>query len=172
MIVLTASDQTVSRNKVITGILSAMVIAPYVIIMIYFSEIIHFTSPFQVIIKVKLSSVGSSIIAATDILIAAALVVLLGWKRSAFERTNSVLNSLIVYSIASGAVTALCAIATPITAQILPETFIYLTLALMLAKRMFSLFRLRDLTKHFIFLHSLHQLNVCNVRRLGFTNGS
>lgn len=124
-----------SGNKIITGVLSALVVAQYIIIMVYFGQIINFTSPFELITKVNLSSAANAVIATTDILIAIVLVVLLGSNRSAFKRTNSVLNRLILYTIASGAVTAICAIATLVTAQVFPETFIYLTLDLMMAKR-------------------------------------
>ena len=131
--------QVVSGNKLVTGILSALIIVQFVIIMVYFGEIINFTSPFQLISKINLSSAANAVVATTDILIAAVLVVLLGSNRSAFKSTNSVLNRLIMYTIASGAVTALCAIATLVTAQVFPETFIYLTLDLMMAKREFFL---------------------------------
>lgn len=129
------SHSTVSnKNKLITGILCVLITAQFVIIMIYFAIVYHFTSPLQLITRVNLESAANAVIATTDILIAGFLVWLLAGNRSAFKRTNSILNRLIFYTIASGAVTALCAIATLVTAQVFPDTFIYLTLDLMMAK--------------------------------------
>lgn len=130
-------DQTVSSSKAIAWILSVMVLVQYVLVMVYFGDMMHITSPFQLITKINLSSGANAVIAITDILIAAVLVALLRSKRSAFKRTNSMLNKLIGYTISSGAVTALCAVATLVMTQVLPETFIYFTLDLLMAKRTF-----------------------------------
>lgn len=138
-----------SSSKAIAWILSVMVLVQYVIVMVYFGDMIHITSPFQLITKINLSSGANGVIAATDILIAAVLVALLRSKRSVFKRTNSMLNKLIVYTISSGAVTALCSIATLVTTQLFPETFIYFTLDLMMAKRAFAFFNIQDTTESF-----------------------
>lgn len=130
-------DQTVRSSKAIAWILSVMVLVQYVLVMVYFGDMMHITSPFQLITKINLSSGANAVIAITDILIAAVLVALLRSKRSAFKRTNSMLNKLIGYTISSGAVTALCAVATLVMTQVLPETFIYFTLDLLMAKRTF-----------------------------------
>lgn len=127
-----------------------MIVAPYIIIMIYYGEIISFTSPSQLVSKVNLLSAGNAVIAATDILIATVIVILLGGNRSAFKRTNSMLNRLIMYTIASGALTAVCAIAALVMAQVSPETFIYLSLDLLMSKRTITPYAHRDLAKLFI----------------------
>lgn len=118
--------------------------------MIYYGEIISFTSPSQLVSKVNLLSAGNAVIAATDILIATVIVILLGGNRSAFKRTNSMLNRLIMYTIASGALTAVCAIAALVMAQVSPETFIYLSLDLLMSKRTITPYAHRDLAKLFI----------------------
>ena len=130
-----------NKNKLFTGVLGALIVAQFAIIMVYYGIVYHFTSTLQLITKANLESAANAVIASTDILIAGVLVVLLASNRSVFQRTNSILNRLILYTIASGAVTALCAIATLVTAQIFPETFIYFALDLMMAKRKSRFFR-------------------------------
>ncbi|KAM5536906.1 hypothetical protein V8D89_009453 [Ganoderma adspersum] len=66
-----------------------------------------------------------------DIVIAAALTYYLNSRRTGFERTNSIINRLIIYAVNRGALTAICQACHMITTIALPGRFIFLPFALL-----------------------------------------
>ncbi|KAM5535801.1 hypothetical protein V8D89_010524 [Ganoderma adspersum] len=66
-----------------------------------------------------------------DVFIAAALTYYLNSKKTGFERTNSIINRLIIYAINRGALTAMCQACHMITTIALPGRFIFLPFALL-----------------------------------------
>lgn len=116
------------------GVLMAFVVGQVTIILVYLAKIYHFTSSIQLVSEVHFETAMNAVIATTDLLIAAALVWLLAKNRSTLKRTNSIINRLILYTVASGLITGFCAIATLVTTVIFPDTFIYLTLNMIMVK--------------------------------------
>ncbi|KAL4250717.1 hypothetical protein ABKN59_005492 [Abortiporus biennis] len=75
-----------------------------------------------------------SCIACIDTSIAVALVAILWGRRTGFERTDSQLQTLMVYSVHTGALTSLVAICVVITFATMPTKFIYIALFFTLPK--------------------------------------
>ncbi|KAJ3484323.1 hypothetical protein NLI96_g5728 [Meripilus lineatus] len=63
--------------------------------------------------------------AAADIIMSASLCYFLRRRRSAFKGTQSLINTLVVYSINSGALTSVCALACVICYAAMPRNFIF-----------------------------------------------
>ncbi|KAL5482792.1 hypothetical protein ACEPAI_9387 [Sanghuangporus weigelae] len=69
----------------------------------------------------------------TDLVIAASLTYFLHHLRNAFS-ANTLVNDLIAYSLETGAITSVCGIATLVSFDILPTTFVYLSFFFVLSK--------------------------------------
>ena len=64
--------------------------------------------------------------AASDVVIAASLIWLLQSSRTGFKRYDNIINRLILFSLNTGLLTSLDAIASLVTITALPTTFIYI----------------------------------------------
>ncbi|KAJ3933824.1 MAG: hypothetical protein NXY57DRAFT_997241 [Lentinula lateritia] len=65
--------------------------------------------------------------AVADTYIAGLLTLLLHTSRTGFQRSDSIINKLIIFSINTGALTSLCAIASMLSILLAPATFIYIS---------------------------------------------
>ncbi|KAJ3746178.1 hypothetical protein DFH05DRAFT_1484028 [Lentinula detonsa] len=73
-------------------------------------------------------SITVNVLAAVgDTYIAGLLTLLLHTSRTGFRRSDSIINKLIIFSINTGALTSLCAIASMLSILLAPETFIYIS---------------------------------------------
>ncbi|KAJ3008272.1 hypothetical protein NUW54_g3220 [Trametes sanguinea] len=63
---------------------------------------------------------------AADVLIAAALCVLLIRKRTGFQRSDTILRRLVIYSVNTGVLSSMCALACVITYTTMPDNFIFM----------------------------------------------
>lgn len=72
--------------------------------------------------------VGIGSAAAADIVIAGSQVFLLLKHRTGFRRTNSIVRSLVMYSVNTGLLTSVVAVACFVTFAAMPNTFVYLAL--------------------------------------------
>ncbi|KAG8218151.1 hypothetical protein J3R82DRAFT_3693 [Butyriboletus roseoflavus] len=73
-----------------------------------------------------LSMSVNAVAAAGDVLIAAFLCSLLQMSRTGFRRSDTMINKLIVFSINTGLLTSICAVASLISIAAWPTTFIYI----------------------------------------------
>ncbi|OSD03283.1 hypothetical protein PYCCODRAFT_1434700 [Trametes coccinea BRFM310] len=71
-----------------------------------------------------ITSFSWSIVA--DLLITAALCVLLIRKRTGFERSDNILRKLVIYSVNTGLLTSLCALVCLVTYTTMPDNFIFM----------------------------------------------
>ncbi|KAF8151025.1 hypothetical protein B0H34DRAFT_160112 [Crassisporium funariophilum] len=78
-------------------------------------------------------SLGSSVIA--DGLVAASLCILLERSRTGFKSTDSLVNTLMFYSINTGLLTSVCAMACFVTFTIWPNEFVFIGVYFVLSKR-------------------------------------
>lgn len=78
------------------------------------------------------TSLGAAVMA--DTAIAGSLCVLLWKRRTSFSRTNSLVSSLMVYSIQTGLFTCICSIACIMTYALLPSTLIFMGIYSWLSK--------------------------------------
>jgi len=77
-------------------------------------------------------ALGSVVLA--DILIATSICVLLYHSRSGFKSSDSLVNTLMLYSINTGMLTSFCAMACCITFAIWPRTFVFMGIYFVLSK--------------------------------------
>jgi len=65
--------------------------------------------------------------AAADLLIAATLCTILNFSRTGFQKSNAMINKLIIFTVNTGLITSLCALASLISILAAPKTWIYVT---------------------------------------------
>jgi hypothetical protein len=78
------------------------------------------------------AALGTAVCA--DVLIAVSLCVLLDHNRTGFKSTDSLVNTLMVYSINTGLLTSVCAMACFVTFAIWPRTFVFIGVYFILGK--------------------------------------
>jgi hypothetical protein len=74
----------------------------------------------------SLSILVNALGAAGDVLIAVALCILLHRSRTGFQRSDTMINKLIVFAVNTGVLTSLCAIASLISITVAGDTFLYI----------------------------------------------
>lgn len=74
----------------------------------------------------SLSIVVNVLAAAGDVLIAGSLCYLLHSSRTGFQRSDSMINRLILFTVNTGLLTSLCALASLISITAAPTTFLYI----------------------------------------------
>ncbi|KAI0336997.1 hypothetical protein BDW22DRAFT_1040348 [Trametopsis cervina] len=75
---------------------------------------------------------GAGVVA--DSTIAIALCIFLARHRTSIKRTNSIVRSLMLYSINTGALTSICALTVLITYSVMPDNFVFIALYFALPK--------------------------------------
>ncbi|KAF9554442.1 hypothetical protein CPC08DRAFT_712905 [Agrocybe pediades] len=73
-----------------------------------------------------LSILVNALAAAGDVLIAASLCALLHFSRTGFQRSDTMINKLIMFSVNTGVLTSLCAVASLISITVAGNTFLYI----------------------------------------------
>ncbi|KAG1840177.1 hypothetical protein DFJ58DRAFT_94450, partial [Suillus subalutaceus] len=69
-----------------------------------------------------------------DILIASSLCYLLATSRTGFSSTDSLVTKLVSYTISTGCLTSVCSIIAVITCAVMPNNFIFLSIAFLVTK--------------------------------------
>ncbi|KIK04879.1 hypothetical protein K443DRAFT_92257, partial [Laccaria amethystina LaAM-08-1] len=88
---------------------------------------LRFTTVTQLEHLQPLSLSSNALGAAGDIVIAATLCTLLHRSRTGFHRSDTVINKLMVFSVNTGLLTSLCALASLVSTLAWPTTFFYIT---------------------------------------------
>ncbi|KAF5362302.1 hypothetical protein D9756_002045 [Leucocoprinus leucothites] len=73
-----------------------------------------------------LSIAVNALAAAGDLLIAASLCIILHQSRTGFQRSDTMIKKLIVYSVNTGLLTSLCAVASLVSIVLAGHTFLYI----------------------------------------------
>ncbi|KAF8128176.1 hypothetical protein EV363DRAFT_1221732 [Boletus edulis] len=131
-----------SKSRLATGSVMVLVIGEFILVAVY--AIQAYVSPLfllaccshafslQFHTFVQLSSLKAlsmsvnAVAAAGDVLIAIFLCTLLQKSRTGFRRSDNMINKLIVFSINTGLLTSICAVASLISITAWPNTFIYI----------------------------------------------
>ncbi|KAF8558815.1 hypothetical protein OG21DRAFT_984905 [Imleria badia] len=113
------------KNWLATGLAMIMVIAQFLTAFVYGVKIVHLDTIAEVLSLKVLSTLINATAAAGDLLIAVVLFYLLQGSRTGFRKSDALINKLIIFTISTGLLTSLCAIATLICISALPHTFIY-----------------------------------------------
>ncbi|KAF7981898.1 hypothetical protein HWV62_31487 [Athelia sp. TMB] len=115
----------------VTGLangLSALVLGGFASILVYLIQVHTFDiHTFAELHAIKDASMAINILGAvSDLFLAATLCVLLHRSRSGIKNTDNLLNKLILFSVSTGLLTSLCALASLIAILAAPSTFIYI----------------------------------------------
>ncbi|KIM59325.1 hypothetical protein SCLCIDRAFT_1217888 [Scleroderma citrinum Foug A] len=116
-----------NRNIIATASVLVAIIVQFVLSVTYVVKAI----PLKTFVDIeKLKILSSAINAATvvsDVMIAACLCFLLQKARTGFRRSNNMINKLIMFSLNTGLLTSLFAIASLISISVRPDAFIYIS---------------------------------------------
>ncbi|KAF8729145.1 hypothetical protein AX14_006327 [Amanita brunnescens Koide BX004] len=115
-----------NRNIWLTLIVASLVAAEFVCIVVYTSMAISLKTFTQLAGLKRLSITINALAAASDVMIAAILCTLLHKSRTGFQRSDTMINKLILFAVNTGLLTSLCAIASLISIVVSGETFIYI----------------------------------------------
>ncbi|KAG2156215.1 hypothetical protein DEU56DRAFT_224899 [Suillus clintonianus] len=119
------SNKSMIATVSVLSVLS-LVIGEFVLVVIYFAKAIKYTTFIELAELKSLSMSVNAVAAVGDILIAVYLCTLFQQFRIGFQRSDTVLNKLILFSISSGFLTSICAVMSFISITIWPDTFIYI----------------------------------------------
>ncbi|KAG9224285.1 hypothetical protein CCMSSC00406_0004784 [Pleurotus cornucopiae] len=123
--------QLSGRNIWLTGLVAFLVLSEFGCVLAFAALSLRFTTYEQLGTLKELSITVNALGAAGDVVIAFALCVLLHRSRTGFQRSDSMINKLIIFAVNTGVLTSLCAIASLISASprliaVAPDTFLYI----------------------------------------------
>ncbi|KAI9574511.1 hypothetical protein HD554DRAFT_2165994 [Boletus coccyginus] len=115
-----------NKNWIATGSAIIFIIAQLFVIFAYAAKAVHFET-FQQLSTLKALSVSvNATSSAGDLLIALILCYLLQKSRTGFRKSDMTINKLIVFSINTGLLTSICALASLFCTVVWPTKFIYI----------------------------------------------
>ncbi|KAF8240251.1 hypothetical protein L208DRAFT_1449568 [Tricholoma matsutake] len=115
-----------NRNPWLTGAVILLILSEFGCVIAYATLSLHFTT-FAELGKLKyLSIMVNALAAAGDVLIAGILCTLLHRSRTGFQRSDTMINKLILFAVNTGVLTSLCAIASLISITVADKTFLYI----------------------------------------------
>lgn len=114
------------KNVIATASVLSLVIAEFVIVIIYVAKAVKLTTFVQVPQLKPLSMSVNAVAAAGDVLIAIFLCTFLQRSRTGFRQSDSLINKLMLFSINTGLLTSICAVMSLVSIIVWPDTFIYI----------------------------------------------
>ncbi|KAL5508765.1 hypothetical protein ACEPAG_4744 [Sanghuangporus baumii] len=126
------------RNRILTAILLVAVLAQFVLTIAYCGQIYNIALMTQLSQKVHFELAMNCTAAFTDTFLAVSMMCLIRKARSGIHRTDSLINRLVVYTVASGFVIAFWALVALIGAATAPHSLIYLSADLCFPKLYFN----------------------------------
>ncbi|KAL5530979.1 hypothetical protein ACEPAG_3855 [Sanghuangporus baumii] len=127
-----------NKNHLLTGFLVIIVLAQLGVTLSYFGQVYHFTNAAQLLGALNTERAMNALVVVADTLIAVVLIYLLWNRRSGIRKTDSIIKRLVIYTIGTGLVTSLWGIIGLAGAQVLPSSFIYLLVDLVMPKLYFN----------------------------------
>ncbi|PIL31360.1 hypothetical protein GSI_06059 [Ganoderma sinense ZZ0214-1] len=103
-----------------------LIAAEFSIIMSYGFKATAFKTFLDLTTLKALSVTINAIAAAGDVCIAAILCTILQTSKTGFQRSNLIINKLMIFSVNTGLLTSICACMSLITILALPDTFVYI----------------------------------------------
>ncbi|KIJ20114.1 hypothetical protein PAXINDRAFT_166257 [Paxillus involutus ATCC 200175] len=115
-------------NKSLLATVSVMILvmANFVLVVTYVARAIHFKTFAQLATLQALSKSVNAATVASDVLIAALLCMMLQKSRTGFRRSDTLINKLILFTVNTGLLTSICAVASLVSISLWPNTFIYI----------------------------------------------
>ncbi|KAL4075733.1 hypothetical protein J3A83DRAFT_2027255 [Scleroderma citrinum] len=116
-----------NKNIIATLTVMTVVLAEFIMSLIYVSKAINFETFVQLAQLKALSSAINATTAASDVMIAGCLCYLLQKSRTGFRRSDTMITRLIIFSVNTGLLTSILAISSLITISVWPNAFIYIS---------------------------------------------
>jgi len=114
------------RNVYITGTAATLVLGGLLSCIIYLSRAFKYKT-LEGLANVKAESMSVNVIgAAADVLISGTLCTLLNFSRTGFHKSDAIINKLIIFTVNTGLLTSLCALASLISILVAGNTFVYI----------------------------------------------
>ncbi|KAK2467378.1 hypothetical protein APHAL10511_000613 [Amanita phalloides] len=113
-------------NIWLTTAILLLVVGEFACVIVYTGLAIRFETFAQLAALKDLSLTVNILAASGDVLIAGALCTLLHKSRTGFRRSDTMINKLIIFSVNTGCITSLCAIASLISITVAGNTFFYI----------------------------------------------
>ncbi|KAG1780345.1 hypothetical protein EV702DRAFT_1178093 [Suillus placidus] len=117
--------QLSNKNVIATASVLSFVIAEFVIVVTYVAKAVKLTTFIQVPQLKPLSMSVNAVAAAGDVLITIFLCTFLQQSRTGFQRSDTLINKLMLFTINTGLLTSVCAVMSLISITMWPDTFIY-----------------------------------------------
>ncbi|THH08668.1 hypothetical protein EW145_g2551 [Phellinidium pouzarii] len=122
------------RNIYMTGIVALLVSGQFLSTVVYYGKAYHFQTFADLETIFTITRIINVLTAASDIVVAAALVYLLHSSRTGFKASDTMISRLIAFTVNTGLITAICAIASLVTGIVYPTTLIYILFYLSLSR--------------------------------------
>lgn len=123
------------RNHLLAGFLSFCVTAQLVSTVLFIHKLRGIEHLREILDIIAYERAMNVIVLFTDSAIAVSLILLLRRHRCGSKRGDGVIRRLVMFTIGTGLITGVMAILAFITAEALPQTFIYLIIDFCMAKR-------------------------------------
>ncbi|KAI6004146.1 hypothetical protein EDD15DRAFT_2507560 [Pisolithus albus] len=124
-----------NKSIPVTVVVMSSVIAEFVLSIVYVAKAL----PFQTFVDLhELQGISSAInatTAASDVLIAGCLCFLLQKSRTGFRRSDTMINKLMLFSLNTGLLTGIFAVASLISISVWPNAFIYIAFYFCVGRR-------------------------------------
>jgi len=113
-------------SVLLTATLAGFILAEFACVIAYATKAIQMAT-FPQLVAIRTLSMAVNILAVIgDVLITVVFCILLHRARNKIQRSNTMINMLIAFSVQSGMLTSLCAVASLVAISLSPNTFIYI----------------------------------------------
>ncbi|KAH9999633.1 hypothetical protein BJV74DRAFT_162596 [Russula compacta] len=120
-------------NYFVTGFIIGMAVAQFATAVVFTIRSFHLHVGQAIKIK-YLGTIALSLGVATDIFTAASLSYFLHKMRTGYQKSDTLINRLIIYSVNTGMVTSICSAAVLISYNVMPVNLIFISLYFILSK--------------------------------------
>jgi hypothetical protein len=114
-----------NKSYILTGSLS-LVLAEFICVIIYVVKALQMTTFAELTTLKNLSMTVNALAAAGDVLIAIVLCFMLQKSRTGFKGSDTMITKLIIFTVNTGLLTSICAVASLISITTAGTTFIYI----------------------------------------------
>ncbi|KZP30493.1 hypothetical protein FIBSPDRAFT_1038163 [Athelia psychrophila] len=108
------------------SLVTALVLADFVGDVVYYARGFHIKTYAELTILKANTAAINGLAAAADILIALIMCTVLQRSRTGFKNSDTMINSLILFTMNTGLLTSMCALAALLSLELAPNTFIYI----------------------------------------------
>jgi len=115
------------KNYILTGLVLSLVLAEFICVIIYVVKGFQMTTFAELAQLKNLSMTVNALAAAGDVLIAISLCSMLQKSRTGFKTSDTMITKLMIFTINTGLLTSICAVASLISISAAGTTFIYIT---------------------------------------------